>query len=213
MKKILLIMIFITNLINIHAGEIKMNKILCVIGSQNRNLVNDDVDVISSASTNIDGEIFPGSTISIAHRIKNVLEKNKYSVDIVTAVENIEINQYDLIIIGSGIYGGQIHESIISFVNKNKSILMTKNVAVFAVCGRAGTSDDEKREKVIKNYSKKMELGLNPIHSAVFGGVVDDTGRFSTWLLKLFLGITPGDHRNWENIENWASSLFVGYKS
>lgn len=189
---------------NIQAGELKMKKVLCIVGSQK---MLTDYDENSSASMKVDGELIPGATISIAQKIKETIEEYDSIVEVKTAVETFNINDYDLIIIGSGIYGGQIHESIKTFVSKYKSILDNKNLAVFAVCGTLGAKDNKKREHGINIYSKKIKLGLNPEYIAVFGGTVEDTGRFSNWLGKLVIGAEPGDYRNFNDVENWARTL------
>lgn len=208
MKKILIIIISIMSLKSIYGGELKMSKVLIVVGSKNTSIESSKIDAISSASLNINGDLYPGATISIAKKVKDILEQKKCIVDIVTASEKTNVNNYDLVVIGSGIYGGQIHESIKPFVSRNKSILLNKRVAVFAVCGTLGSDDKKKRERGTKIYSDKMQLGLNPENTAVFGGTVEDSGKFSNWLGKLVIGANPGDYRDYDNVAKWARSLF-----
>lgn len=207
MRGIILILLPVLISLNNIGEENKMKNVLCVVGSQKEFVLDNNSDAISKASTNIKGEIYPGATISIAYKIKELLEDEDFNVDIIAAEEKIDLKKYHLIIIGSGIYGGQIHQSIKPFVNNYKQQLLNKKIAVYSVCGTAATKDNKKREKAIKNYSGKMELGLYPEHNTVFPGIVGDSGDFGNWLGKLIIGTDPGDHRNWTQVENWTYSL------
>ncbi|MFH1213826.1 MAG: hypothetical protein V1681_07040, partial [Candidatus Neomarinimicrobiota bacterium] len=53
----------------------------------------------------------------------------------------------------------------------------------------------------------KIANGLNLIDKAVFGGIVGQAGWFGNFMGKMILGVTPGDYRNWDEINAWMTSL------
>jgi menaquinone-dependent protoporphyrinogen IX oxidase len=76
-----------------------------------------------------------GSTAEIAKRMKGYLEEKNCVVDTLpVSASVVDFAKYDLIIIGSGIYGGSPHENIKPFIDNNRVSLQQKKVAVFALC-------------------------------------------------------------------------------
>lgn len=72
-----------------------------------------------------------GSTESIASWIaEGIGEKCAADVKKVTDVKKLD---HDLIVVGSPIYGGKPLSSVVDFLKENRSALMGKKVAVFAV--------------------------------------------------------------------------------
>lgn len=72
-----------------------------------------------------------GSTESTANWIAEGI-REKCATD-VEKVSNVKTLDYDLIVIGSPIYGGKPLDTVANFLKKNRSALMGKKVAVFAV--------------------------------------------------------------------------------
>jgi menaquinone-dependent protoporphyrinogen IX oxidase len=111
---------------------------------------------------------FSGSTAEIADSMKTYLEKENCIVDIKIADDKIcDFTKYDFIILGSAIHGDNPHENILKFININRTELVKKQVAVFAVCITI-TSSKEKRKINTQTYPDKIANGLIPINKIVF---------------------------------------------
>lgn len=188
-----------------------MNRIAIIIGTDLdcNHLDSQKFNALTGATKKEGKVIRTTTTTQIAVRMKEILSNSRIHVDLLSATEDqIDFSIYDLVIIGTGIYGRQPHPDVIKFVKSNKGILGRKKVAVFAVCGTLGTENLAKREKVREEYSKRISEGLNPIKTTLFAGVFPDSGVFWNWIGGLALGgVKPGDHRNWEEIQKWTLSL------
>lgn len=139
--------------------------------------------------------------------MKGYLENVHYSVDTMAAVgKAIDLSKYDLIIIGSGIYGGAPHKSIPDLINSNRPALSSKKIAVFAVCGTMAAQSEKKRKKA-QVYVDKVAGRLNPISKTVFAGRIPSYGWFGNIMIRMLLGAGPGDHRDWNAIKTWTLSL------
>lgn len=210
MLKLLTIAIMLF-LFNVLLEGTDMKRILIVIGSDldENSLVSQKTDALTGATKKECKILRTTTTTQIAVRMKEILKNRNILVDLMPATKfSIDFSIYDLVIIGTGIYGRQPHPDIIKFVNFNKDILGKNKVAVFAVSGTMGTENKVIREKVREEYSKKISEGLKPIKTAIFAGVFPDSGVFLNWIGGLALGgVKPGDHRNWDEIQKWTLSL------
>jgi len=150
---------------------------------------------------------YAGSTAEVASAIKTTLGNLTCQVDLRPAsADVIDLNPYDLIIIGSAIHGGRPHETVSRFIALNGDSLSQKPIAVFTVCATI-TSSIEKRRTHALTYPATVAGSLQPVATAIFGGIAGSSGRFVNWLGKQIMGVTPGDYRDWEQIRAWATRL------
>ena len=98
----------------------------------------------------------------LGQRLKNTTIVNLFGQD-----ANVE--EYDLIIIGSSIRIGMLNSKVKKFMEKNKDALKTKKVAYYICCGFS----DEYKEYFESNISK--ELLDAAIIFDTFGGELDIT--------------------------------------
>lgn len=147
-----------------------------------------------------------GSTLEIGNKMKNILENRKCIVDCISAQpQKINLKDYDFVIIGSGIYGGVPQKNIKPFIDSNRTELMNKNVAIFAVCGKQAAKSQKQRDQALP-YIDSVAYRLNPLIKTVFAGKVPSYGIVN-FILRLAIGTWPGDHRDWEKIKSWTDSL------
>lgn len=78
-----------------------------------------------------------GATQKCAESIKNGL---KHDVSLVNLRNQTcsNIDDYDVILIGSAIYAGKIPKEISTFLNENKKELLTKKIGLFLCCKEEG---------------------------------------------------------------------------
>jgi menaquinone-dependent protoporphyrinogen oxidase len=162
-----------------------------------------------------------GTTTEIAEKMAEVarnLGKDVDLVDMKKSSPSHSLSEYDLVVIGSGIRAGQWTGEPIDFMKMNVEELSKKRVALFVVCGYAGSEDkcDEAQLDFLDNVAK--EVGLTPTSTGLFGGVFDFK-KYNFVVRKLVKGIVkkqlpPGeevpekiDFRNWEQIKNWMTEL------
>lgn len=104
-----------------------------------------------------------GTTKKCAEMIKEKLDGEIVIINI-NENENIDIDNYDLLMIGSSIYIGAINKGIKKFLENNKEKILNKNFGLFMVC----MSEDDKvelqfkeniNEDILNNAKAKINLG------------------------------------------------------
>lgn len=185
-----------------------MMKVLLVIAGlvQSPNLAS--VDAVSGASKSANSQFAAHTTSEIAYKMKKHLEEKACVVDVMNA-DSVKSNldSYDLVIIGSGIYGMSPHGTVKKFIQTNERLLKTKKTALFAVCGSICT-DSEKQKVIASKLVDKMVFGLTPVSKTVFRGKILDYGKFLNWVgAQFFKTYPPGDYREWEVIRTWTLAL------
>jgi len=184
LKAILFLLLVTTPFTSLWSSETHMHKTLIVCGS------------------------YSGSTAQVSEIIAKHLKAQGDSVQLTPADSAPkDLSQFEAIIIGSAIHGGKPHELIQKFMTSNKTLLEKKEVAIFAVCATITSSKESKRIKA-GQYPKTIADGLTTYESAVFGGNIPSSGRFTNWLGKVIMGVTPGNYIDKVKIEAWAQGLF-----
>jgi menaquinone-dependent protoporphyrinogen IX oxidase len=148
-----------------------------------------------------------GSTAEIAAEMKRALRERRVDVDLVAASDTtIDLDAYEVVIIGSGIYGGKAHEDVSTFLHRNSNRLIKKKTAVFAVCGTMCSRDGRMRKRA-DAFADVVAGGLSPTSKSTFATRLPDKGWFDNLMLRVLWKTAPGDHRDWEKIRSWALSL------
>jgi menaquinone-dependent protoporphyrinogen oxidase len=87
-------------------------------------------------------------------------------------VNDVDSLDYDLIVIGSPIYGQKPLKSIDAFLEKNRNVLAEKKVALFIVCGDHPYPEYTSH---VSQFLQDFEQKLNntPVAIQAFGGYLD----------------------------------------
>ena len=126
-------------------------------------------------------------------------------------VESVkDVAAYDLIVLGSPIYGGALREAILTFVEAHELVLMDKRVAFFT-CGMLPTHSPEQARG---EHEGAIELaclrapGVKPYAHAIFAGAYTPSKvDFVSRKLMERKNSPVGDFRDWDAIRSWASGL------
>jgi menaquinone-dependent protoporphyrinogen IX oxidase len=163
-----------------------------------------------------------GGTISVAEKIGASLTEANYTVDVVDAKKNPPpVDQYDLVVVGSGVRADKWTKETLKFLKENAHALSKKKTALFVSCLMADRETAEAQEKAKRKYllETAQEHGLSPISYGFFGGYADFSKSHGLLvdiiirvnrknLLKNGLDIRKiVDTRDWNKIGAWASEL------
>jgi menaquinone-dependent protoporphyrinogen oxidase len=170
-----------------------------------------------------------GATASTSEEIAGGLRQEGFDVRVVNAKKDKvkDINEYELVIVGSGIQINRWTKEPEKFLKKFQKELAKKKVALFVCCGSAEPLDDKTdKAKSIENArtkyleEKAAKYNLQPIALGLFGGVYNFNKV--SWLFRKFMesikpqleaaGVKqtePGlyDARDLNAICSWAKEL------
>lgn len=121
---------------------------------------------------------------------------------------NIDISNYDTIIIGSCVRFNNIHKVTVNFIKDNLDILMKKNTAIYLCCG----FPEKINQYLLHNYPKKL---LNKsVSIQCFGGrlKVRPHRMYDNLIMKLVKKNFKLENRdfteiNYESIQNMADDI------
>jgi len=169
-----------------------------------------------------------GATTSTTEEIAKILRDKGFEVKVVNLKKEKvqDINEYDLVIIGSGMKMEMWTSKAKAFLKKFSSELKKKKVAIFVSSGgRALMEYKGERDEIVRINKKYLEdkaskYDLNPISMTMFGGIWDynQMGKIYRKFLEAerenfipagFKETEPGvyDSRNWDEIRIWANEL------
>lgn len=166
-----------------------------------------------------------GSTYEIAQEIAEELEKFQILTEIINLGQKEKIpplEEFDGILVGSGIKAGEWTREARDFLKENQNILNTKIVGLFVSSGEA--ANPEMYLEARKKYLDKImeETGVIAEMAEAFGGVFDlsTSSNYSFQEKKLLERVVKSirsgiiiqdgkinDYRNWQLIRNWATDF------
>lgn len=140
-----------------------------------------------------------GATANSAEIIADTLRQMEYEVKIVDSKkEKVQsIDEFELILVGSGIQMGKWTSEPQDFLKKFQKELSTKTLALFVSCGGANPlSEGEQKTKEIDNAKQKyleeksVEFNVKPVALGFFGGCYD-FNKMSWFFKKTLSSIKP----------------------
>jgi menaquinone-dependent protoporphyrinogen oxidase len=150
-----------------------------------------------------------GATAEIAEKIGQILLQAGLRTDVLTVDSVSDMSLYKAVVLGSAVYIGQWRKEAGKFLKANEKVLTKKLVWLFS-SGPTGVGDpvallqDWHFPKALQPIADR----IHPHDIAVFHGVVDmnKLNPIEKQMLKS-VNAPPGDFRDWDTINAWASSI------
>jgi menaquinone-dependent protoporphyrinogen IX oxidase len=162
-----------------------------------------------------------GGTIDVAQTIGKALSEAGVATAVVDAKTSPQrIDDYDLLIVGSGLRADKWTKETLEFLEKNATVLKTKKTALFVSCSMADRKDggyDKGKKRYLDDTADRY--GLSPISLGYFGGLMDFSyshGLFVDVLVRVNRrslrknGLDTAkvhDTRDWKAIEAWGHEV------
>jgi menaquinone-dependent protoporphyrinogen oxidase len=153
-----------------------------------------------------------GATSSIADKIADVLCADGFQVDLKMARNVTDVSPYDAVIAGSPVYMFSWLPGTTNFLNKFKTALADKPVALFITCTYLKDDNDtpDRRAHAVELYIQPVmeKTGIEPISSGVLSGEFQFSELYPLeFILMKLAKYEEGDFRNWDKIEAWAHEV------
>jgi menaquinone-dependent protoporphyrinogen oxidase len=157
-----------------------------------------------------------GQTLKICERIKKMVSSE---IDIVSLdnIKSIELDFYDLIILGASIRYGKHKLEVSNFVLNNKEVLESKKTAFFSV--NAVARKDNKNTPESNPYILKFlkQTNWKPDYVEVFAGKINypKYNLIDKYIIRFIMWITKGptniknvyEFTDWAKVDNFASKF------
>ena len=156
-----------------------------------------------------------GQTKSICENISKY--STNTSVDVLPISEDINLNEYKIIVIGASIRYGKYRKEVYEFINKNYEFLEKKEGAFFSV--NVVARKPEKNSPATNPYLIKFlnNVKWKPKKIAVFAGKIEypKYKLIDKYAIKFIMWITKGptdtsqsyEFTDWEKVEAFARDL------
>jgi len=152
-----------------------------------------------------------GSTVGVAEAIGKTLSERGLEVDVRPMKDRPSPEDYDAVVLGSAINGGQWLPEAVSFLEANRGKLGDVPVSLFCVHAMNCGSDPKKTKRRLAYLDKERAL-VKPAAEGFFAGVGPsqlDSNAIARWAFKAFGGDIVGDGRDWDAIKAWAQQVPV----
>jgi menaquinone-dependent protoporphyrinogen oxidase len=154
-----------------------------------------------------------GSTAGVAEAIGQTLRDHGAEVDVLRMQDVADLKMYSAVVAGSAIRGKQWLPEAMQFMRMHQAALRQKPFAAFLVCMTLAMKNGEKYRPHVAAFLDPVRALVKPVSTGLFAGVLDigKIESFSNRLkfrLSVMFGVwKEGDHRDWNAIRAWATSL------
>jgi menaquinone-dependent protoporphyrinogen oxidase len=160
-----------------------------------------------------------GQTLEISKRIESVLELKDESVTLLSIDKgnDLDLGQFDKIVLGSSVRYGKHSKKILNFINTNEPTLTSKPNAFFSVnlvARKPEKADPQTNPYLVKCLS---QISWKPKILAVFAGKVDypKYRYFDRLMIQLIMWMTKGptdpkvtiEYTDWVQVENFGKKI------
>ena len=148
-----------------------------------------------------------GTTEAVAVSIAEKLKETK-DVELFSLNKNIplNINEFEMVILGSSVYMGQVSKKMKVFCKEHESVLLQKKIALF-VCGM--DPDKEIQKKELKDAYPEL-LQQNAIAAEFLGGafLFEKMNFFERAIIKKIAKTTTSIQQiDWEAVDDFINKL------
>ncbi|MCX4594431.1 flavodoxin [Streptomyces sp. NBC_01549] len=145
-----------------------------------------------------------GSTARIAETIAEVLRKGGVPAEAVPAHSVTDVESYDAVVVGGGLYGGRWHKDARRFVRRHGRVLAGRPLWFFS----SGPLDASATEKDIPPVSgvRRAMTRLDVRGHVTFGGRLEEGAKGFVARKSVSSG-KGGDFRDFGQIEAWATDI------
>ncbi|MFD7048704.1 flavodoxin [Streptomyces sp. RLB3-17] len=145
-----------------------------------------------------------GSTARIAETIADVLRKRGVPTEAVPAHSVTDVESYDAVVVGGGLYAGRWHKDARRFVRRHGRVLVGRPLWFFS-SGPLDASATEKDIPPVPGVRRVMtRLGVRA--HVTFGGCLEE-GAKGVVARKIVSSGKGGDFRDFGRIEAWATDI------
>lgn len=157
-----------------------------------------------------------GGTKGIAEAIGVDLQKRGHDVVVQPVTSVPSVDEFDAVVLGSGIFANHWHKPAVAFVKKHEAALRARAVWLFS-SGPVGNI------KPTEPFADAAEVGelrsrIRPRDHQIFWGRLDrstvaasDMNPVSRFIAKRF--IPEGDWRDWPAIDAWAETISTSLRT
>ena len=155
-----------------------------------------------------------GATEGIAQKIGEVLTSAGWQVDVLPAGRVKNLEPYNAVVLGSGVYIGKWLKDAAKFLEANEKVLAQRLVWLFS----SGPLEAGDPVALLKGWL--IPTGLQPVvdriqprQITVFHGCVDmEKLNFIDKFMLTNIKSPVGDYRDWEAISAWAEGIAAALK-
>ncbi len=160
-----------------------------------------------------------GHTRSICERLQGIIEGLDQSVDVLWMTEHadVDITQYDKVVVGASIRYGKHQPQVFDFIRRNHATLDSRPNAFFTV--NVVARKPEKNTPATNPYMQKFlpKIDWQPQHLAVFAGRLDfpKYSYFDRQMIRLIMWMTKGptapdtvvEFTDWDKVEEFGRTI------
>lgn len=157
-----------------------------------------------------------GSTAGVAEAIGKTLADSGAQVDVRPVQDVKDLTPYQAVVAGSAIQDGKWLPEAMQFLDTNQAALAQKPFAAFLVCMTLAMKNAA-NHRVVEDWLEPVRARVKPVSEGFFAGTLDinripSLRQRIMYRISVALGVWDvGDHRDWNAIHRWASSLVAQF--
>lgn len=157
-----------------------------------------------------------GGTKGIAEAIGVDLQKRGHDVIVQPVTSVPSVDEFDAVVLGSGIFANHWHKPAVAFVKKHEAALRARAVWLFS----SGPVGNFKPTQPLGDAAEVGELRsrIRPRDHQIFWGKIDrsavdtlDMNPVARFFAKKFM--PEGDWRDWPAIDAWAETISTSLRT
>ncbi len=153
-----------------------------------------------------------GSTAGVAEAIGKTLTESGAQVEVRPMQEINDLTPYQAVVAGSAIQDGCWLPEAMQFIQMHQAALAQRPFAAFLVCMTLAMKNT-KAHSIVPDWLEPVRALVKPVSEGFFAGVLDISKIPSLrqrlmFRISVVMGVwSEGDHRDWNAIRAWASTL------